>query len=89
MPSSIDELEGFMRRELIASFCTVDAENRPHVVPVFFTYVNGKVYAHTVRKSVKVRNLLKNPHVAISVYSGEFGEEAVIIRGRARIVAED
>lgn len=89
MPSSIDELEGFMRREHIAAFCTVDAKNKPHVVPMFFTYVSGKVYVHTDRKSVKVRNLLKNPNVAIEIHGGDYGEEAVVIRGQARIVPED
>jgi len=38
------------------------------------------------RRSVKVRNLLSNNKVAVAVYSGE---EAVILRGRARIVEDD
>ncbi len=89
MPESLAEVDNFMQRERIATFCTVDAEDKPHVVPVFFTYINEKVYIHTDRKSVKVHNLLKNPNVALSVYRGEYGEEAVVIRGEARIVAED
>ena len=89
MPTSPAEVEKFMQRERLAAFCTVDSENKPHVVPVFFTYVNEKAYVQTDRNSVKVHNLLKNPHVAVLVCSGEFGEEVVIIRGQARIVDED
>jgi len=36
--------------------------------------------------SVKVKNLLKNDNVTIAVYSGE---EAVIIRGKGRIIQDD
>jgi len=73
----------------VAAYCTVDCKNRPHVVPVFFTYDDGKVYVQTDRESVKVRNLLRNPNAAITIYSGDFGEEAVVIQGRARIVSDD
>jgi nitroimidazol reductase NimA-like FMN-containing flavoprotein (pyridoxamine 5'-phosphate oxidase superfamily) len=78
-----------MNEQRMAAFCTMDAGNRPHVVPVFFTYRNNKVYIHTDRKSQKICNLLKNPQITITVYLGEFGEEAVIIRGQAKIVDAD
>jgi len=83
MPRSLKEAKIFMDRERLASFATVSPNNEPHVVPVFFTYVDGKVYVQTDRKSVKVHNLLKNNNVAVAVYSGE---EAVIIRGKGRVV---
>jgi nitroimidazol reductase NimA-like FMN-containing flavoprotein (pyridoxamine 5'-phosphate oxidase superfamily) len=60
MPRSFNEIESFMDKERLASFATVDPRNEPHVVPVFFAYKNGKVHVQTDRKSVKVRNLLKN-----------------------------
>jgi nitroimidazol reductase NimA-like FMN-containing flavoprotein (pyridoxamine 5'-phosphate oxidase superfamily) len=83
MPKSLDEVKNFMDRQRLASFVTVNPNNEPHVVPVFFTYENGKVYVQTDRKSVKVRNLLRNNNVSVAVYRGE---EAVIIRGKARII---
>jgi nitroimidazol reductase NimA-like FMN-containing flavoprotein (pyridoxamine 5'-phosphate oxidase superfamily) len=89
MPRSLAEVDSFLHRERVAAFCTVDSEHRPHVVPVFFTYNDGKVYVQTDRKSVKAHNLLTNPNVAVAVYSGDFGEEAVIIRGQARILSGD
>jgi len=86
MPKSLDEVKSFMDRERLASFVTVNPKSEPHVVPVFFTYGDGKVYVQTDRKSVKVRNLLRNDNVAIAVYSGE---EAVIIRGKGRIIEDE
>jgi len=79
MPNSLKEVQSFMNRERLAAFATVSPNNEPHIVPVFFTYDNGKVYIQTDRNSVKVRNLIRNINVAVVVYCGE---EAVIIRGR-------
>ena len=86
MPKNLNEVQSFMETESLASFATVGSYGEPHVVPVFFTYENGKVYVQTDRKSVKVRNLLSNNKVAVVVYSGE---EAVVLRGKGRIVEDD
>ena len=83
MPKSLDEVKSFMNRERLTSFATVNRKCKPHVVPVFFTYEDGKVYVQSDRNSVKVHNLSKNDNVAVAVYSGE---EAVIIIGKGRIV---
>ncbi len=86
MPKTRRQVKEFMDREQLASFATVDSENRPHVVPVFFTYDDGKVYVQTSRESVKARNLARNKNVALAVYSQE---EAVIIMGGGRILEDD
>ena len=86
MPRSLSDVKGFMDRERLASFVSVGVNNEPHVVLVFFTYENGKVYVQSDRGSVKVRNVLRNGNVAVAVYSGE---EAVIVRGKARVVESD
>ncbi len=80
------DVRDFMERKRLAGFATVGLKNEPHVVPVFFTYEDGKVYVQTSRESVKVRNLLKNNKVAVAVYSGE---EAVVLRGEGRILDSD
>jgi len=75
-----------MDQERLASFATVDSNHEPHIVPVFFTYDDGKVYIQTDRNSVKVHNLTHNDNVAVAVYSGE---EAVIIRGKGRVIEDE
>ena len=86
MPKSLRRVQSFMNGERLASLATVGPENEPHLVPVFFTYDDGKVYIQTDRHSVKVRNILRNDRVAVAVYRGE---EAVIIRGKGRVIDED
>jgi len=86
MLKNLGDAKSFMEREWLASFVTVDAEGKPHVVPVWFTYDDGKVHVQTDRKSVKVHNIKRNNNVAVTVYHGE---EAVIIRGRGRVVEEE
>ena len=85
MPKNTSEVQRFMEKESLASFATVSPDGDPHVVPVFFTYENGKVYIQTGRQSLKVRNLLSNNKAALAVYSRE---EAVILRGQGRIVED-
>ena len=86
MPKTLNDVTGFMEREWLAAFCTVDSQHEPQVVPVFFTYADGKVYVQADRQSVKVRNLLGHCSVAVAVYHGE---EAVITRGTGRIVGDE
>jgi len=83
MLKNLAEVASFMEREWLASFVTVDAENKPHVVPVWFTHDDGKFHVQTGRKSMKARNIKINDNVAVAVYCGE---EAVIIRGKGRVV---
>lgn len=86
MLKNLADVASFMEQEWLASFVTVDAENKPHVVPVWFTYEDGKVHVQTDRNSVKVGNIERNNNVAIAVYRGE---EAVIIRGKGRLIEDE
>lgn len=78
-----------MKRVRLATFATVDVRARPHAVPVFFTYDDGRVYIQTDRGSVKVRNLRGNDNVVVVAFHGSLGEEAVIIRGKGRVIKEE
>jgi len=86
MLKSMSDIKCFMNKERLASFATIDVDNKPHVVPVFFTYDNSKVYVQADRKSLKVHNLRRNNSVAVAVYRGE---EAVIIGGKGRIIENE
>jgi len=86
MLKNLADVKRFMGQERLASFATVDDANRPHVVPVFFTYSNGKVHVQADQKSLKVRNLRRNQNVAIAVYHDE---EAVIIRGKGSVIKSE
>jgi nitroimidazol reductase NimA-like FMN-containing flavoprotein (pyridoxamine 5'-phosphate oxidase superfamily) len=86
MPKTSEDVQNFMGRERLASFVTVAFHNKPHIVPVFFTYEDGRVFVQTDRTSAKVRNLMQNSNVAVAVYRDE---EAVVINGKARVIEDE
>ena len=62
-------------------FSSVRADGRPHLVPVWFVWFEGKIYIGTDPKSVKVKNIAANPKVALAL---EDGSKPVICEGTAR-----
>jgi PPOX class probable F420-dependent enzyme len=60
---------------------TVRPDGSPHLVPIWFVWVTGKIYLCTGADSVKVRNLLQNPHVSIAL---EDGNHPIVIEGLAQ-----
>jgi len=86
MPKTLADVPAFLDMQWIATFATVDKAAKPHAVPVWFTFDDGKLHVHTDRKSLKARNVRVNPHVSIAVYN--MRDEAVIIQGTGRIVED-
>jgi len=60
---------------------TVRPDGSPHLVPIWFVWVDGKIYLCTGGNSVKVRNLMQNPHVSIAL---EDGVHPLVIEGLAK-----
>lgn len=56
---------------------------RPHLVPLWFVWVNGCIYLCVARASVKMRNLAANPAVSLAL---ESGDAPVIIEGHATVL---
>lgn len=61
---------------------TVRPDGRPHLVPLWFVWVDDKVYIST-QASVKERNLRVNPRVSVAL---ENGTQPVIAEGTARFI---
>lgn len=66
-------------------FSSVRADGRPHLVPVWFVWHQGKFYIGTDPKSVKSQNIRANPRVALAL---EDGSKPVICEGSARPLAQ-
>jgi F420H(2)-dependent biliverdin reductase len=64
-------------------FSSVRADGRPHLAPVWFVWHGGKIYVGTDPKSVKVKNIMLNPRVAVAL---EDGAKPVICEGTVRLV---
>lgn len=60
---------------------TVRPNGTPHLAPIWFVWVEGRVYVCTSADSVKARNLQANPSVTCAL---ENGNAPVVLEGHAR-----
>ena len=58
--------------------CTVRPDGRPHVVPRWCVYLDGKIYYDGSPDTRHARNLEHNPQTALHL---ESGQEAIILEG--------
>jgi nitroimidazol reductase NimA-like FMN-containing flavoprotein (pyridoxamine 5'-phosphate oxidase superfamily) len=79
----------FVESMRVVRVATVDEDGTPHNVPVCPLVKNGRIYFATEKKAKKVRNIQRNPNVALTFH--EYTDawdylRGVMIRGKARIV---
>ena len=72
-----------LAREANVWLATVRANQTPHLVPVWFVWLDDKAYICTGKNSVKARNIAANPRVVLAL---EQGNDPVVIEGDARIL---
>ena len=60
---------------------TLRPAGRPHLAPIWYVWLQGKIYLSTDPKSVKAHNLRANPHVSLAL---EDGSHPLICEGAAR-----
>jgi PPOX class probable F420-dependent enzyme len=75
------QIERRLQTEQNLWLATVRPNGSPHLVPIWFVWVAGKIYVCTGADSVKVRNLRQNPQVSIAL---EDGAQPIVIEGRAQ-----
>lgn len=89
------ETAAFVERRRVGRLATVDAAGMPHVVPVCFVLLSGRVYIAIDEKPKRtthlqrLKNIESNPQVALVLddYSEDWSRLAwVLIRGRAEII---
>ncbi len=86
----VDRPTHFLTWEWVASrlteakhywLCSVRADGRPHVVPRWCVFVEGRIYYDGSPETRHARNIEKNPYVSVHL---ESGSEAIILEGIAR-----
>ena len=75
------QIERRLQTEQNLWLATVRPNGTPHLVPIWFVWVSGKIYLCTEADSVKVHNLRQNPHVSIAL---EDGTQPIMIEGLAQ-----
>jgi len=85
------ELEEFLSKPILARIATVGKNSAPHVAPVWFVYENGTLIISTGRDAAKIKNIKRNPAVAVCIDTteGGFQSRGVILRGKAELVEKD
>ena len=82
-----DDARAFLRDHHQAVLATTRADGRPQLSPVLAVVDEaGRVVVSTRDRSVKVRNLRRDPHVSLCVLSESFYGGWVQVEGRAEIV---
>ena len=80
-----DEIEEFLSQPRTAHLVTLRAEGTPHVAPVWFLWDEGRALVMADAKAVKVRNIRRNPAVALSVSTPDHPYSFVTIEGVANL----
>lgn len=60
--------------------CSVRPNGRPHVVPRWAVYLDGKIYYDGSPETRHALNILNNPHVSVHL---EDGQKAIILEGES------
>ena len=88
---SPQEVQDFLRNSRTLILCSIGREGFPHPMPMWFVLdPDGSVRMTTYAKSQKVRNLRRDPRVALLAESGETYAElrGVVLEGRAEILED-
>lgn len=59
--------------------CSVRANGRPHVVPRWAVYLDGRLYYDGSPETRHARNIIENPYVTVNL---EDGQKAIILEGK-------
>jgi F420H(2)-dependent biliverdin reductase len=81
-PARWRTLEARLGRELIIWLATVRPDGRPHLVPVWFVWLEGKVYFATGSDTRKFQNLRQNQNVSLALPDAT---KVIILEGEAHV----
>jgi len=86
-----EELDRFLEQQRTVRVATVDARGKPHVVPLWFVWIDGTLFVNTTRGNLSVRNLEANRAAAATVDDGETYDDlrGVVLRGRVEEADQD
>jgi PPOX class probable F420-dependent enzyme len=77
-----DEFRDLFQKKAFAHLATIGPDGSPQVTPVWVDYDGTHVRFNTAKGRIKVRNLARNPRVALSIQDPENPYRYVQVRGR-------
>jgi PPOX class probable F420-dependent enzyme len=81
------EMWDFIRVQKTLQVATLNRDGSPHLTALWFAVVDGEIVFETFAKSQKIRNLERDPRIAVLLEDGSAYEElrGVSISGRAEL----
>ncbi len=83
------ETESYLAEPHVATVVTLNVDGSPHVAPVWYAYVEGRFYVTTGGSSVKVRNVGRDPRVALCIANDTSPARYVLVDGTAHVTGDD
>lgn len=83
--STLERAIARLYREHIVWLASVRPEGRPHLVPIWHVWHDGKLYISTSQRSVKMQNIRHQPRVALALPDAM---DVVLVEGMARPAPE-
>jgi general stress protein 26 len=85
-----DELDGFLAQQRMCRLGSVDGDGAPHVSPLWFVWDGSALWLHSIVKSQRWVNLMRDPRVSVAVDAGVgYGElRGVELLGRVEVVGD-
>lgn len=82
-------LDLFQDKVAFAHLATLSSDGSPQATPVWFDYADGMVRVNSARGRVKVRNMERDPRVALSIMDPQNPYRHVQVRGRVVRITEE
>ncbi|MBX3051902.1 MAG: TIGR03618 family F420-dependent PPOX class oxidoreductase [Caldilineaceae bacterium] len=80
------EIKEFLAADRNAVLATQSSDGIPQLTPVWFLYEDGLLYVSAQVDTVKVRNLRRNPAIAVCIDGGRRDARYVVLRGQAELI---
>jgi PPOX class probable F420-dependent enzyme len=83
-----EEIQAFLQEQRTLQVATIDHDGYPHLVPMWYVFLDQHIAFWTYAKSQKAINLRRDPRLTCLVETGERYEElrGVQIKGQATII---
>ncbi len=91
MPEISNDARSFLERPLVATIATLGRDGAPRIAPIWYQWApgpsgEGAAYLFTSRRTLKWRNIERDPRVSLCVDDRELPYRSVIVAG---VAAED
>lgn len=85
-----DEVDTFLTQRRNATIATLGPQGRPHLVAMWYAYLDGHIWIETKAKSQKVVNLRRDPTMSFLIETGDTYDQlrGVALEGTGVIIED-